>query len=522
LDSIQHRNLWDATSSGLSQVPTPSSKYYTDMDDMEGSRSTIKPSSFGQNITDRWSSPFSSVSVDSPQVNEFSQVRISSRQEPAEASISHANRPKRKNYTDESTFVRPGSLKSSSMLRLADILCHHVLLHPFVALRRTCQVNRKCSAYVCVQPFTLVPFMFHQQRKQGLISLYKGLSSELLVKGLALGTETALANYMDWPRESSSKRYLEDSLKILALRGMSIALSTPFLCSAVIETVQSVIVVRDRPSFVECFREGFFRLLHLRSTPSNRIVPIWLLILPTVFYHVAHYAIWHLARNCIEFFKSYFLSPKRQKEWACSERRYKKYDSSLAEDSNWQHDLTSITESLETSVDQSDIEIDSNQISNSIIASLIADVTLLPIETILYSLYVQGTRTIIDNCDQTTVVLPVLTNYDGFVDCHQSIMRFEGSMGLFKGLGAIILQYSIHFFLFRSLHYLLKEIQSQGECKARKRSAPKQRTFENPRASSEFLQFHPGNRHSTPNNMTDNDRLRRTPYRLNATPLFQA
>ena len=53
---------------------------------------------------------------------------------------------------------------------------------------------------------------------------------------------------------------------------------------------------------------------------------------------------------------------------------------------------------------------------------------------------IQGTRTIIDNLDTGASVIPILTRYDGPVDCWLTIVREEGRCGLYKGLGALLLQ----------------------------------------------------------------------------------
>lgn len=375
-----------------------------------------------------------------------------------------------------------------SNLRFIDTINQNLLLHPFIVLRRTCQVNRKCSPFICLQPFSLIPFVFHQQQKQGLFSLYKGLTSELLVKGITLGSETAIANYLEWPREvTKSKTVVEDSLKILLLRGLSITLTTPFLCSAVIETVQSAIILSDRPSFVDCLRDGLVRLTHVRNSPSSRILPIWMLVLPTVFYHLSHTVLIHTIGKSINWIKRNLNNDSSiRKRFRSSRSRIgqtQRYDSYASfSDSLTNHDQSIISlndrEPTNSKCDLSssastmdNLERDSNLISTSILASLIADVVLLPVETTLNSIYIQGTRTIIDNCDETTVVLPVLTNYDSFLDCLQSIMRFEGKVGLFKGLGAILLQYSIHYLLFKTSYIIMKKIQKHADEVPRRRSS---------------------------------------------------
>ena len=57
---------------------------------------------------------------------------------------------------------------------------------------------------------------------------------------------------------------------------------------------------------------------------------------------------------------------------------------------------------------------------------------------------VQGTRTIIDNTDTGLEVLPIITRYDGAFDCYSTIVSEEGFAGLYKGFGALVLQYALH------------------------------------------------------------------------------
>lgn len=397
---------------------------------------------------------------------------------------------------------KPDSLKLNSILRMADILNQHVLLHPFISLRRTCQVNRKCSPLLCVQPFSLIPFLYHQQRNQGISALYKGLSSELLVKGITLGTETAIANYAEWPTSARPNNYIEDSFKLITLKAISVALSTPFICSSVIETVQSI--NNDRPSFIDCLKDCLKRIIHTRSTSSARMLPIWLLVVPTVFYHVSHFAITHLAKYFVNFFKYNLMCGSKSSRRLKSQQRWTRNSRYLVMDDtkdSLQQDLTLNYDTTDISIDIDDIfEEDSSQISTSIMSSFIADVALLPIETVLNSLFIQGTRTFVCNCDETTVVLPALTNFDGFNDCYQSIIKYEGTLGLYKGLGAIFLQYSFHFLLFRSLYYLLKECHSDKRGNAHQKSVTRIERYKGPAADPDFMQNAQNIRHSTPNN----------------------
>ena len=79
-----------------------------------------------------------------------------------------------------------------------------------------------------------------------------------------------------------------------------------------------------------------------------------------------------------------------------------------------------------------------------------ADTLLFPLETVLHRLHLQGTRSIIDNLDSAGMeVTPILSRYEGLSDCFTTILQEEGFSGLFKGFGAVILQYAVHFLIIK-------------------------------------------------------------------------
>lgn len=76
----------------------------------------------------------------------------------------------------------------------------------------------------------------------------------------------------------------------------------------------------------------------------------------------------------------------------------------------------------------------------------------------LNRLYLQGTRTIGDSIDTGNTVLPIISNYEGTVDCFNTIIREEGLAGAYKGFGSLVLQYSVHFALICLTKSILKKI----------------------------------------------------------------
>lgn len=76
----------------------------------------------------------------------------------------------------------------------------------------------------------------------------------------------------------------------------------------------------------------------------------------------------------------------------------------------------------------------------------------------LYRLHLQGTRTIIDNLDSGYEVIPILTSYEGAWDCYVTTLQQEGTAGLYKGFGALILQFVAHVAVIKLTKFVLVEI----------------------------------------------------------------
>lgn len=93
--------------------------------------------------------------------------------------------------------------------------------------------------------------------------------------------------------------------------------------------------------------------------------------------------------------------------------------------------------------------------------NFLADTITYPIETVLHRLYLQGTRTIIDNTDTGLDVIPINTRYEGFADCIKQIVMEEGISGLYKGFGALILQYGLHALILRTAKFIMNKISNE-------------------------------------------------------------
>lgn len=288
---------------------------------------------------------------------------------------------------------------------LASIVSEHIFSHPCVVLRRQCQVHNTSTKYH-LTPLTLFPLVFNLQRHQSLTCLWKGLGSSLIIKGIFVASEAALHEITGLPRNITNRCSFRKLLKHMLLKGIAFAIITPFKAAALVETVQSEIA-SERPGVLDCLYEGASRIFSLTPT---RLLPIWKLILPTALFGLLHYSICSLAHTRVA--ASMKDNMRRNTADDSAER-------SLYEE--YYPEIVAI-----------------------FTGNLLADTILYPFETILHRLYLQGTRTIIDNTDAGMEVVPIMTRYEGVLDCYTSVVDDEGFSGLYKGFGALILQYGLH------------------------------------------------------------------------------
>lgn len=313
----------------------------------------------------------------------------------------------------------------------SSIFAEHILSHPFIVLRRQCQVHHR-GVWYHNTPFTIVTVLVQLQRHQGMSSLWKGIVSVLMSKGILMVNETVISELTPLPKEvtrhSSPRKHLEH----LLLKGLSYIMATPFLASSCIETIQAD-VSSDKPGPFDFIREGLGRLMGWGMPQTTRLLPIYTLVLPTAVMGVSQYIIIQVARATM-------LSTFRQ-------RKQEMRDKSTSVDGKEQE---------ESLYNKYFPEMMANFAGN-----LLADILLFPLETVLHRLYAQGTRTIIDNLDTGVDVIPISTNYEGFFDCFRSILMEEGISGLYRGFGALILQYALQAGLLKLSKYVFEKISKE-------------------------------------------------------------
>ncbi|XP_017050847.1 solute carrier family 25 member 46 [Drosophila ficusphila] len=304
------------------------------------------------------------------------------------------------------------------------LVTENLLGHPFVVLRRQCQVYNASRRYH-LHPFSLLPSIVHLHRRQGLTTLWKGVGSCLLVRGMTLAIDDFISKVTSWPKDVNSRTSLKRFGQHILLKCISIGLVVPFHAASLVETVQSDIA-SEKPGLFDVFREGSLRLFYWSSPQKGRMLPAWALIGPSVSFGITKYLFNLVIRGVSSRIMRRRITNSQDSQGG------KFYDNTL--------------------------EHQNAEIYASLIAILTTEVIFFPLETIMHRLQLQGTRTIIDNLDNGYDVVPILTNYQGVVDCYQTTIVSEGVSGLYKGFGAMILQFAAHVAVIKLAKWVVNQI----------------------------------------------------------------
>ncbi|CAG9862032.1 unnamed protein product [Phyllotreta striolata] len=338
--------------------------------------------------------------------------------------------PQPEAYLDYSNYGIPEEVTYKryigSGVSFISLIAENLLSHPFVVLRRQCQVHQNAQKYH-LQPFTLMPVVWRLYQHQGVTTLWKGIGSVLLVRGMSLGVDDLISKVTPWPKEISWHSSLKQFFQHTLLKCVSLAIVTPFYSASFVETVQSDIA-SEKPGILDVFREGFMRMLHWGSSSNGRMLPIWALIVPTITLGLAKYMFSSIVRSIsLRILTNKYIAHFEE-------------NGALPKDPYNSPAMQEI------------------QLTASLIGTISSDILFYPFETVIHRIHLQGTRTIIDNLDTGKSVLPILTNFSGALDCYDSSIANEGVSGLYKGFGALLLQYTAHIAVLKMSHWFLTQV----------------------------------------------------------------
>ncbi|KHJ48420.1 hypothetical protein D918_01691 [Trichuris suis] len=271
-------------------------------------------------------------------------------------------------------------------------------------------------------PFTLAPVIYNLHLNQGIHCLWKGVSSSIVTRGLDILFDTVLADLLGLPRTLSSTSTLSKLISHFFLKGLSYALATPFTVTSFIDTVQTN-AVRGKPGIFDCLSEGLSRLsADLLGPSDSRRFNVCYLALPSVLHRLSHYLMFNATRSYMHSVVTRWVLNKPLKE-------------------------------------RSEFDEFFPEVFTAFTSNLLAEAILYPMGTVVYRLYLQGSRVIIDNMDNGTSVVPVNTCYEGVIDSIRTIYDQEGVRGFYKGFGALVLQYMIHLALVHGLRKIFLHLE---------------------------------------------------------------
>ncbi|KAL3085059.1 hypothetical protein niasHS_010128 [Heterodera schachtii] len=315
-----------------------------------------------------------------------------------------------------------GDPMASAALGFSNFVNGALIRHPFVVLRRQCQVHDHATRKH-LTPISLLPVVVNLAGKDGTFSLWKGAIGSGVLWVVSHASEFLIAQLFNLPKsfvpEGSSERFWRH----VFLKTASFFACTPFIVSSFIETVRSGASLSDDFQLFEIIHRGLERL-HLdifgTGVEGRRRHPLFLLAMPTAIYHTAHFllyrSVYSFAYSCTRAYVSRKLPSER-----------KRYHSIMPE------------------------------LFSTMTSMFVADLVCYPLETVLHRLYIQGTRTLVDNLDHgQSSLVPVLAGaYSGVVDCFIKIVRKEGALALYSGIGALFLQYLLQHGVALAVYWVL-------------------------------------------------------------------
>lgn len=229
---------------------------------------------------------------------------------------------------------------------------------------------------------------------------------------------------MGWPKEITSRTTVKQFGHHLILKSISLGIVMPFYAASLVETVQSGIA-SEKPGIFDVFREGSSRVLSMTPV-KGRMLPVWVLICPWLVFGLSKYLFSVIVKGVSTRVISKQIHRQQEKKGAKPK------------------DLTILNDEIE--------------LYSNIIALISSEILFYPFETIMHRLFLQGTRTIIDNLDTATAVVPILTSYTSASDCFLNTVSNEGYKGLYKGFGACLLQFAAHLAVIKLSKWIICQI----------------------------------------------------------------
>ncbi|XP_053951345.1 uncharacterized protein LOC128858843 [Anastrepha ludens] len=253
-------------------------------------------------------------------------------------------------------------------------IADNVVCHPFIVLRRQCQIYNASKRYH-LQPFSLVPIIMQLYRQRDGTTFWNGLR------------ECLICRCFSWVFDKIFYFFIEKDnfFGYFFVKSINVA----FMVFPNIECLVATVAGTDKLPI------------------SQRLLPWFSIFVPCL---------------CMAIVKDVFEELIRNRVWAIMRKSNqqvcrREYDG---------------------------VENQKAEICTNLITRIITEIVFYPFETVLSRIQIQGTNSIIDNLDNGKTKVLIQTDYKGAVDCCRTIVKNEGFSGLYKGFGALTLQFAAH------------------------------------------------------------------------------
>ncbi|VDD94318.1 unnamed protein product [Enterobius vermicularis] len=289
----------------------------------------------------------------------------------------------------------------------------YAISHPCTVLRRQCQVHHMAGS-LHLTPLTFPPVVCNVIGNQGIQTLWKGAVGSGVLWALAATTEIIIGEFFGLPLTAVRHTQKKSFWRHLMLKASSYCVMTPFIVSSFIETVRSETGLSgDDFRIMDVITNGFYRLKsEFSMRDGSKRFSLFYLAFPTVLYHTSHYLIVYFMYEWIYKLAKRHVNKKPGLERTTFDQYFP--------------DLFALMSS-----------------------QVLADFICYPLETVLHRLYIQGTRTLIDNLDTGISAISITAKYSSLTDCVQRIVKQETPWALYAGAGALCLQYLLNFSFLR-------------------------------------------------------------------------
>ncbi|KAI6234441.1 Solute carrier family 25 member 46 [Aphelenchoides fujianensis] len=320
---------------------------------------------------------------------------------------------------------------ATACVGIASLINNVLIAHPCTVLRRQCQVHQHARKQH-LTPFTLVPVVAKLVAKDGVWTLWKGSIGTGVLWTIGKVTEVVIADVFGLPRTLIPNGSSEKFWRHVYLRASTFFVSTPFIVSSFVETVRSCTGFSlEDTKVLEVFFRGIDRLRQDFFGPkdNSRRFSLLYLTAPTILFHTGRFLITNWLFNTIYNMARRYVGRKPLNERT-------RFHAIMPE------------------------------MFATITSTALGDLICYPLETVVYRLYIQGTRTLIDNLDTGASAISVTAKYSGFFDCLKSIVNREGFSALYAGVGAIGLQYALQFLVLRTMRTIFEHTANRVDVAA--------------------------------------------------------